>query len=116
MLFACFDLTCSCVMIGTLTAGQFGIFGTSASFSPALRFFVLPNTVANSCMCVCCVLCCADSFMSAVGAKKFHFHNPADDKKHAAPAKPAAAPAPAAKPAAAAAPAPAAAAAPAKKH
>ena len=36
-----------CVMIGTLTAGQFGIF---------------------------------DIVMSAVGAKKFHFHNPNDDK------------------------------------
>jgi len=34
-----------CVMIGTLTAGQFGIF---------------------------------DIVMSAVGASKFHFHNPAD--------------------------------------
>jgi len=37
-----------CVMIGTLTAGQFGIF---------------------------------DTVMAAVGAQKFHFHNPADDKK-----------------------------------
>jgi len=36
-----------CIMIGTLTAGQFGIF---------------------------------DSVMSALGAKKFHFHNPADSK------------------------------------
>merc|ERR1712023_342512 len=36
-----------CVMIGTLTAGQFGIF---------------------------------DIVMNATGAKKFHFHNPADDK------------------------------------
>jgi solute carrier family 25 phosphate transporter 3 len=34
-------------MIGTLTAGQFGIF---------------------------------DAVMSAVGASKFHFHNPADDQ------------------------------------
>jgi len=37
-----------CVMIGTLTAGQFGIF---------------------------------DTVMSALGAEKFHFHNPADDHK-----------------------------------
>jgi len=37
-----------CIMVGTLTAGQFGIF---------------------------------DSVMYAVGASKFHFHNPADDKK-----------------------------------
>jgi len=36
-----------CVMIGTLTAGQFGIF---------------------------------DSVMAATGAKKFHFHDPSDDK------------------------------------
>jgi len=36
-----------CVMIGTLTAGQFAIF---------------------------------DTVMAATGAKKFHFHNPADDK------------------------------------
>jgi len=36
-----------CVMIGTLTAGQFGIF---------------------------------DSIMGLTGAKKFHFHNPEDDK------------------------------------
>jgi solute carrier family 25 phosphate transporter 3 len=36
-----------CVMIGTLTAGQFGIF---------------------------------DTVMNALGASKFHFHNPADDK------------------------------------
>eukprot|EP00286_Rhodomonas_abbreviata_P016143 CAMPEP_0181323006 /NCGR_PEP_ID=MMETSP1101-20121128/19541_1 /TAXON_ID=46948 /ORGANISM="Rhodomonas abbreviata, Strain Caron Lab Isolate" /LENGTH=349 /DNA_ID=CAMNT_0023430977 /DNA_START=25 /DNA_END=1074 /DNA_ORIENTATION=+ len=36
-----------CVMIGTLTAGQFGIF---------------------------------DSVMNLLGATKFHFHNPADDK------------------------------------
>merc|ERR1719215_1292088 len=35
-----------CVMIGSLTAGQFGIF---------------------------------DTVMGATGAKKFHFHNPADD-------------------------------------
>merc|ERR1712238_420260 len=35
-----------CVMIGTLTAGQFGIF---------------------------------DTVMNALGASKFHFHNPADD-------------------------------------
>lgn len=38
-----------CVMIGTLTAGQFGIF---------------------------------DTVMAAVGASKFHFHNPADKNKH----------------------------------
>jgi len=38
-----------CVMIGTLTAGQFGIF---------------------------------DTVMAAVGAKKFHFHNPDDKGKH----------------------------------
>lgn len=38
-------LPARCVMIGTLTAGQFGIF---------------------------------DSVMAAVGAKKFHFHNPDD--------------------------------------
>lgn len=38
-----------CVMIGTLTAGQFGIF---------------------------------DTVMAAVGASKFHFHNPAEHKKH----------------------------------
>lgn len=38
-----------CVMIGTLTAGQFGIF---------------------------------DTVMGALGASKFHFHNPDDDKKH----------------------------------
>lgn len=38
-----------CVMIGTLTAGQFGIF---------------------------------DSVMAAIGAKKFHFHNPDDKKAH----------------------------------
>eukprot|EP01080_Neovahlkampfia_damariscottae_P002583 gene2583-3545_t len=38
-----------CVMIGTLTAGQFGIF---------------------------------DTVMNALGASKFHFHNPADDQKH----------------------------------
>jgi len=37
-----------CVMIGTLTAGQFGIF---------------------------------DTVMGALGAEKFHFHNPADDHK-----------------------------------
>ena len=37
-----------CVMIGSLTAGQFGIF---------------------------------DTVMGALGASKFHFHNPADDKK-----------------------------------
>lgn len=42
-------LPARCVMIGTLTAGQFGIF---------------------------------DSVMAAIGAKKFHFHNP-DDKKGA---------------------------------
>jgi len=38
-----------CVMIGTLTAGQFGIF---------------------------------DGVMAAIGAKKFHFHDPNDKKKH----------------------------------
>ena len=38
-----------CVMIGTLTALQFGIF---------------------------------DTVMHTLGAKKFHFHNPDDDKKH----------------------------------
>lgn len=38
-----------CVMIGTLTAGQFGIF---------------------------------DSVMGALGASKFHFHNPDDEKHH----------------------------------
>jgi solute carrier family 25 phosphate transporter 3 len=38
-----------CVMIGTLTAGQFGIF---------------------------------DSVMNLLGAKKFHFHNPADKHHH----------------------------------
>jgi len=37
-----------CVMIGSLTAGQFGIF---------------------------------DTVMGALGASKFHFHNPADDNK-----------------------------------
>jgi solute carrier family 25 phosphate transporter 3 len=42
-------LPARCVMIGTLTAGQFGIF---------------------------------DSIMAAVGAKKFHFHNPDDDEHH----------------------------------
>jgi solute carrier family 25 phosphate transporter 3 len=41
-------LAARCVMIGTLTAGQFGIF---------------------------------DTVMGAVGAKKFHFHNPDDHKK-----------------------------------
>jgi len=40
-------LPARCVMIGTLTAGQFGIF---------------------------------DSVMAAVGAQKFHFHDP--DQKH----------------------------------
>jgi len=38
-----------CVMIGTLTAGQFGIF---------------------------------DTVMAAIGASKFHFHNPDDKKAH----------------------------------
>jgi len=38
-----------CVMIGTLTAGQFGIF---------------------------------DSVMAAVGATKFHFHDPDEKKNH----------------------------------
>jgi len=42
-------LAARCVMIGTLTAGQFGIF---------------------------------DTVMAAVGAEKFHFHNPDDKKKH----------------------------------
>jgi solute carrier family 25 phosphate transporter 3 len=40
-------LPARCVMIGTLTAGQFGIF---------------------------------DTVMAATGAKKFHFHNPAEDQ------------------------------------
>jgi len=42
-------LPARCVMIGTLTAGQFGIF---------------------------------DTVMATLGAQKFHFHNPEDDKKH----------------------------------
>lgn len=42
-------LAARCIMVGTLTAGQFGIF---------------------------------DTVMGLVGAKKFHFHNPAEHKDH----------------------------------